>query len=233
MEYKTDLDKLRHSCSHVLAQAVKVLWPDAKLAIGPAIDNGFYYDFAKGEAFTEEDLLKIEKVMQKIINRDLPFTRTQMPRAEAEALFTNMNEDFKLEIINRLPDAEVSIYKTGDEFLDLCRGPHVERTGQIKAFKLLSVAGAYWLGDQTRPMLQRIYGTCFFSGRTLSSFCMSWKRLRNGITASWGSSWSSFISIMRRPAPGLFFIFPTGPFCARILRIMSGISIFSAATRWS
>ncbi len=163
MEYKTDLDKLRHSCSHVMAQAVKELWPETKVTIGPAIDDGFYYDFDRKEAFSEDDLKKIEKRMRQIIEKKPTFTRSFMPRQEAIKLFSSMNEDYKIELIEKIPDAEVSIYKTGEGFLDLCKGPHVENAGQIKAFKLLSVAGSYWRGDESRARLQRIYGTAFFS----------------------------------------------------------------------
>lgn len=163
MEYKTDLDKLRHSCSHVMAQAVKELWPETKVTIGPAIDDGFYYDFDRKEAFTEDDLKKIEKRMRQIIEKKPAFTRSSMPRQDAINLFSSMKEDYKIELIEKIPDAEVSIYKTGEAFLDLCKGPHVENAGQIKAFKLLSVAGSYWRGDESKARLQRIYGTAFFS----------------------------------------------------------------------
>lgn len=163
MEYKTDLDKLRHSCSHVMAQAVKELWPETKVTIGPAIDDGFYYDFDRKETFTEDDLKKIEKRMRQIIEKKPAFTHSSMPRQEAINLFSSMKEDYKIELIEKIPDAEVSIYKTGEGFLDLCKGPHVENAGQIKAFKLLSVAGSYWRGDESKARLQRIYGTAFFS----------------------------------------------------------------------
>ena len=156
-----ELETLRHSCSHVMAQAVKKLWPKAKLAIGPSIADGFYYDFDLEETFTPEDLAKIEKEMQKIIKEDLSLVREELSKKEAIKLFKKLKEDYKLELIEDLPDEKVSIYKTGDKFIDLCRGPHVESTGKIKAFKLLSVAGAYWHGIETNPMLQRIYGTCF------------------------------------------------------------------------
>jgi threonyl-tRNA synthetase len=167
MEYKTDLDKLRHSCSHVMAQAVKELWPDTKVTIGPAIDDGFYYDFDRKEPFTEDDLKKIEKRMRQIIEKKPAFTHSMISRNEAIKLFSSMHEDYKLELIERIPDEDVSIYKTGNEFLDLCKGPHVDNAGQIKAFKLLSVAGSYWRGDESKARLQRIYGTAFFSQQEL------------------------------------------------------------------
>ncbi|MBI3314532.1 MAG: threonine--tRNA ligase [Candidatus Omnitrophica bacterium] len=170
MDYSRDIDKLRHSCAHVMAQAVKELWPEVQVTIGPAIDAGFYYDFDKKEPFTDQDLRKIEKVMARIVRKDLAFKQSSMPRRKAIDLFSSMKEDYKVEIIENLPDAEVSIFKTGEEFLDLCKGPHVASTGLIKGFKLLSVAGAYWRGDEKRPMLQRIYGTAFFTQKELDSY---------------------------------------------------------------
>ena len=170
MDYSRDIDKLRHSCAHVMAQAVKELWPEAKVTIGPAIDTGFYYDFDKKEPFTDEDLRQIEKTMARIVHKNLPFKQSSMPRQKAIALFRSMKEDYKVELIENLPDAEVSIFKTGEEFLDLCKGPHVASTGLIKGFKLLSVAGAYWRGDEKRPMLQRIYGTAFFTQKELDEY---------------------------------------------------------------
>ena len=151
----------RHTASHIMAQAVKNLWPDTKLAIGPAIDNGFYYDFESEHKFSEEDFLKIQKEMKKIVQANYPLERFELPRAEAIALMEEKNEPYKVELINDLPeDAVISFYKQGD-FVDLCAGPHMESTGKIKAFKLMSVAGAYWRGDSDRQMLQRIYATAF------------------------------------------------------------------------
>src|SRR3989338_9650090 len=155
-----DLNTLRHSCSHVMAQAVKELWPDVKLGIGPSIEDGFYYDFDKKEPFTDEDLIRIEKKMQGTIDKNEPFIREELSKKDALGLFKELNEPYKAELIKELPDANISVYKTGKNFTDLCRGPHIESTGKIKAFKLLSVAGAYWHGIETNPMLQRIYGTC-------------------------------------------------------------------------
>ena len=170
MDYSRDIDKLRHTASHVLAQAVKELWPDVKVTIGPAIDNGFYYDFDKKEPFTDDDLRRIEKTMYRIVNKNLPLTQSSMKREEAIKLFRSMKEDYKVELIENLPDAEVSIFRTGEDFLDLCKGPHVPSTGVIKGLKLLSVAGAYWRGDEKRPMLQRIYGTAFFTQKELDEY---------------------------------------------------------------
>ncbi|MDI7248334.1 MAG: threonine--tRNA ligase [Bacillota bacterium] len=152
---------LRHSTAHVLAQGVKRLFREVKLAIGPAIENGFYYDFDKPKPFTLDDLSRIEGEMRKIVAEDLPIVREEIPREEAVRLFRELDEPYKLELIEDLPEDEVvSIYRQG-EFVDLCRGPHLASTGLLRAFKLLSVAGAYWRGDEKRKMLQRIYGTAF------------------------------------------------------------------------
>ena len=160
-EKEKELETLRHSTSHVMAQAVKRLFPDVKVAIGPAIENGFYYDFDKAEPFTQDDLGLIEEEMAKIIKEDLPIVREEIPREEAVAMFREAGEAYKAELIEDMPEDEVvSLYRQG-EFVDLCRGPHLESTGKIKAFKLLSVAGAYWRGDEKNKMLQRIYGTAF------------------------------------------------------------------------
>ena len=162
----TPLATLRHSTSHVMAQAVKRLFPDVKVAIGPAIEDGFYYDFAKKEPFTPEDLARIEDEMRAIAKADLPFERREMPRAEAVAFFGQRGERFKVEILQALDVPTVSLYTQGD-FIDLCRGPHVGSTGQIRFFKLLSSSGAYWRGDEKNPMLQRIYGTAWLTQEEL------------------------------------------------------------------
>ncbi|MBQ4446781.1 MAG: threonine--tRNA ligase [Clostridia bacterium] len=152
---------LRHTGSHVLAQAVKKVRPEAKLAIGPAIDNGFYYDFDVDEPFTPDDLVLIEKEMAKIVEEKLPLERFELPREEAIKFMADRNEPYKVELIEDLPeDAVISFYKQGD-FVDLCAGPHVENTGKVKNFKLMSIAGAYWRGSEKNKMLQRIYGTAF------------------------------------------------------------------------
>ncbi len=162
--------RYRHTASHILAQAVKHLWPEAKLAIGPAIDSGFYYDFDLEHKFTEEDLKKIEKEMKRIVKSGLPLERFELPREEAIAFEKEQGEDYKVELINDLPEGEIiSFYKQGD-FTDLCAGPHMDKTSQIKALKLTSVAGAYWRGDSDRKMLQRIYGTCFPSQEELDEY---------------------------------------------------------------
>ena len=161
---------LRHTCSHVLAQAVKKLRPNAKLAIGPAIENGFYYDFDVDEPFSPEFLREVEKEMKHIIGRNDRLSRFELPRAEAIALMTEKEEPYKVELINDLPeDAVLSFYQQGD-FVDLCAGPHIPNTGRIKAFKLTSIAGAYWRGSEKNKMLQRIYGTAFTSKEEMDEY---------------------------------------------------------------
>ncbi|MBR2522874.1 MAG: threonine--tRNA ligase [Clostridiales bacterium] len=156
-----DRKNYRHTTSHIMAQAVKRLWPETKLAIGPAIEDGFYYDFDKEGGFTNDDLKSIEDEMKKIVKENLPLERFELPRAEAIKFMADRGEDYKVELINDLPeDSVISFYKQGD-FTDLCAGPHVESTGMIKAFKLTSVAGAYWRGNSNNKMLTRIYGTSY------------------------------------------------------------------------
>jgi threonyl-tRNA synthetase len=164
-----DLEKLRHSASHIMADAVKELYPGVKLGIGPAIEDGFYYDFDREEPFVPEDLAKIEKKMRQIASKDEKFTREMMKKKEALKLFEKMGEKYKAELIKELEVEEVSVYKHGN-FVDLCKGPHVESTGQIKNFKLLSIAGAYWRGNENNPMLQRIYGTAFDTKKELDGY---------------------------------------------------------------
>ena len=160
----------RHTSSHILAHAVKKLWPEAKLAIGPAIENGFYYDFDLDYKFSELDFLKIQKEMKKIISANNKLERFELPRTEAIQFMADKNEPYKVELIQDLPeDAAISFYQQGD-FVDLCAGPHMESTGQIKAIRLMSVAGAYWRGDEKKKMLQRIYGTSFPSQEELDAY---------------------------------------------------------------
>jgi len=162
-------NNFRHTASHIMAQAVKSIYPEAKLAIGPAIENGFYYDFDLEHRFTEEDLLKLQKEMKKIIQSNLPLERFELPRREAINFMEKKQEPYKVELIEDLPEGDViSFYKQG-EFVDLCAGPHMESTGAVKAVKLLSVAGAYWRGSEKNKMLQRIYGTAFPSQEELDA----------------------------------------------------------------
>jgi threonyl-tRNA synthetase len=162
-----NLDTMRHSASHVMAEAILSIFPEAKFAIGPAIEDGFYYDFELPRPLSPEDLPVIEKKMAEIIKADLPFTHREITKDEAKKLFAA--QPYKLELIEEITDDRVGIYEQG-EFTDLCRGPHVKSTGEIKAFKLTSIAGAYWRGDEHNPMLQRIYGLAFKSQEELDNY---------------------------------------------------------------
>ncbi len=164
------LEVLRHSCAHLMAHAVKELFPEAQVTIGPVIENGFYYDFAYKRAFTPEDLIAIEKKMQDIVNQDFPVERQVMDRDQAIDYFKNINEAYKAEIIESIPKQEVvSLYQQSN-FIDLCRGPHVLNTGKLRAFKLTKLAGAYWRGDSRNEMLQRIYGTAWANKKALKQY---------------------------------------------------------------
>ena len=167
---KEGLHVYRHTCAHVLAQAIKNIFPTSKLAIGPVIDNGFYYDIDFKTPITMEDFAKIEAEMKKIVKSNLPIERFTLPRSEAIALMSGFGENYKVELINDLPEGEeISFYKQG-AFIDLCRGPHLPSTGKIKAFKLMSIAGAYWRGDEKKKMLTRIYGTAFAKKEEMDAY---------------------------------------------------------------
>jgi len=164
------LDVLRHSCAHLLAQAVKNLFPETQVTIGPMIENGFYYDFSRKEPFNASDLEKIQLKMEELAAADFQIKRSEMPRDEAVQFFKNLGEHYKAEIIASIPNNEnISLYQQGD-FIDLCRGPHVPNTGKLKAFKLMKVAGAYWRGDARNEMLQRIYGTAWTNKKDLEAY---------------------------------------------------------------
>ena len=163
------LDIYRHSTAHIMAHAVKNLFGEVKLGIGPPIEDGFYYDFDAEKPFSADDLDRIEREMAKIIDADYPFERLDMDRVEAGKLFSDRGEPYKVEILDGIPDDRVSVYRSGD-FIDLCRGPHLGSTGEVKAYKLLNVAGAYWRGDEKRKMLSRIYGTAFPDAGLLAEF---------------------------------------------------------------
>ncbi|EHY30997.1 MAG: threonine--tRNA ligase [Sutterella parvirubra] len=164
------LELIRHSTAHLMAQAVKQLYPEAQVTIGPAIDNGFYYDFSYKRPFTPEDLEAIEARMHEIVKQDLKVERSEMKREDAVEFFRGMGEAYKAELVEAIPEGEViSLYRQGD-FIDLCRGPHVPSTGKLKVFKLMKVAGAYWRGDSNNEMLQRIYGTAFASKEDLAAY---------------------------------------------------------------
>lgn len=168
---KEGLEIIRHSCSHIMAEAVKELWPDVQVTIGPAIENGFYYDFSRKEPFTTEDFEKIEAKMHEIVKRDEKVERKVLPRNEAIAYFKGIGENYKAEIIEDLPESEVISLYTQGNFTDLCRGPHVPSTGKVgDAFKLMKVAGAYWRGDSSKEMLQRIYATAWADKKDLKAY---------------------------------------------------------------
>lgn len=199
---------LRHTASHILAQAVKRLWPEAKLAIGPAIDKGFYYDIDMEHTLTPEDLGKIEKEMSRIVKENLPITKSVMPRQEAIEFFKSKNEDYKVELIEDLPeDAVISCYAQGD-FIDLCAGPHVASTGKVKAFKLQSIAGAYWRGDENNKMLQRIYGTAFEKKEELDAYLHMLEEAAKRDHRKLGKELGLFV--IKEEGPGFPFFLPKG-----------------------
>jgi len=206
---------LRHTSSHVLAQAVKRLYPDVKLAIGPAIDNGFYYDFDSEKTFTEAELELIEKEMANIVKEDYKLERFELPREEAIKLMEEKGESYKVELIRDLPEDEViSFYKQG-EFVDLCAGPHVLSTGKIKAFKLLSVAGAYWRGSEKNKMLQRIYGTSFVKKSQLDEHLNMLEEAKRRDHRKLGKELDLF-SILEE-GPGFPFFHPKGMVIRNVL----------------
>lgn len=218
MDYSRDIDKLRHTCAHVMAQAVQEIWPDVKVTIGPAIDNGFYYDFDKKEPFSDDDLRKIEKGMHRIVNRNLPLTQSFMHRDEARKMFAAANETYKVELIDGIADQDVSIFKTGNnEFTDLCKGPHVASTGLIKGFKLLSVAGAYWRGDEKKPMLQRIYGTAFFTQKELDEYLKMLEEASKRDHRKIATQLDLFHIYHETAGAGLIFYHPNGAMLRKII----------------
>ncbi|MDD5136775.1 MAG: threonine--tRNA ligase [Candidatus Omnitrophica bacterium] len=203
-----ELSTLRHSTSHVMAQAVKSLWPDAKLGFGPSIEDGFYYDFDKEDPFEPADLDLIEERMRDIIKKNYKFEKKEMKKTEAVKLFKKMKEKYKLELIERIPEDVVTIYKDGD-FVDLCRGPHITSTGEIKAFKLLSIAGAYWHGIETNPMLQRIYGTAFETQKELDNYLTMLEEAKKRDHRVLGKQLELF-SLNEEVGPGLVLYHPKG-----------------------
>ena len=199
---------LRHTGSHILAQAVKRLYPDAKLAIGPAIETGFYYDIDWDKSFSDEDLAAIEKEMENIVKEDLRLERFELPRSEALDLMGRMGESYKIELINDLPeDAVISFYKQG-EFVDLCAGPHAPSTGKVKALKLLSVAGAYWRGNEKNKMLQRIYGTAYTKKSELEEYLNMLEEAKRRDHRKLGKELDLFS--LHEEGPGFPFFHPKG-----------------------
>lgn len=206
---------LRHTASHILAQAVKRLYPDVKLAIGPAIDDGFYYDIDADFSFTPEILQKIEKEMEKIIKEDIPLERYELPRKEAIKFMKDKNEPYKVKLIEDLPeDAAISFYKQGD-FTDLCAGPHVPSTGKVKAVKLLSIAGAYWRGNVKNKMLQRIYGTAFTKKSELDEYINMLEEAKKRDHRKIGKELDLFS--LHEEGPGFPFFHPKGMILRNIL----------------
>ncbi|MFA6710198.1 MAG: threonine--tRNA ligase, partial [Candidatus Methanomethylophilaceae archaeon] len=207
-ECEDELKVLRHTASHVLAQAVKRLFPDAKLAIGPAIDDGFYYDFDKEGGFVPEDLDKLEIEMRKIVKENLKLETYTMPRAEAIEYLKGKGEIYKVELVEDLPeDAVISFYKQG-EFVDLCAGPHILYTKGVKAFKLTSLAGAYWRGSEKNKMLSRIYGTAFDSKEKLDEYLNMLEEAKKRDHRKLGKEMGLFA--LMDEGPGFPFFLPKG-----------------------
>jgi threonyl-tRNA synthetase len=210
------LSLIRHTAAHILAEAVQSIYPDIKVTIGPVIENGFYYDFYSERNFTEEDLVLFEKKMQEIIKRKDPMIKEIISKDDALSKFKNLGESFKEEIINDLPkDEEISIYRQGDWF-DLCRGPHVPNTSYVKSFKLLSVAGSYWRGDEDKESLQRIYGTAFFSKKDLKKYLELLEEAKKRDHRKLGKELKLF-SITDEIGPGLVLWHPNGSIVRRII----------------
>ena len=205
---KDGLDVIRHSTAHLLAYAVKSLFPEAQVTIGPVIENGFYYDFAYKRPFTPEDLAAIEKKMSELAKKDYPVTREVLPRDQAVALFKGMGEHYKAEIIASIPeDQPIGLYREGD-FVDLCRGPHVPSTGKLRVFKLMKVAGAYWRGDSKNEMLQRIYGTAWAKKEEQDAYLHMLAEAEKRDHRKLGTQLDLFH--MQEEAPGMVFWHPKG-----------------------
>jgi threonyl-tRNA synthetase len=202
------VEVIRHSTAHLLAYAVKTLFPDAQVTIGPVIENGFYYDFSYKRAFTPEDLVAIENKMTELAKKDEPVTRQVLPRDEAVAYFKSINENYKAEIIASIPaDQDVSLYTEGS-FTDLCRGPHVPSTGKLKAFKLMKLAGAYWRGDSNNEMLQRVYGTAWAKKEDLDAHLFQLEEAEKRDHRKLGRQLDYFH--MQEDGPGMVFWHPRG-----------------------
>ena len=210
------LEIIRHSTSHIMADAVKRLFPNAKLAIGPSIETGFYYDFDVEKPFAPEDLLKIEKEMARIIKERKPFERKEVSRDEAAKLMNTKGEPYKIELLHDIPDSTVTLYQHGD-FVDLCRGPHIPDTSYVKAFKLLSATGAYWRGDEKNKMLQRIYGTAFASQEDLDAHLKHLEDVKNRDHRKLGKELDLFSIQYEDAGPGLVFWHPRGAMIRKII----------------
>lgn len=213
---KFDLQTLRHSASHIMASAVLELFPGTKLGIGPAIEDGFYYDFDLPVKISESDLSRIEQKMKEIIEKDYKFIRQELSKEEAKKLFTQRNEVYKLELIDEIPEEKVSIY-THNNFVDLCKGPHIESTGQLKFFKLLSISGAYWRGDEKNPQLTRIYGTAFFTEEELNEYLNRLEEAKKRDHRKLGRDLELFEIFEEDFGSGLVFWLPKGAIVRRII----------------
>lgn len=209
------LEILRHSTSHLMAQAVKELYPEVKITIGPAIEEGFYYDFDTERPFTNEELVKIEERMTAIVKRDTTVERLEMSREDAIKLFDGMKENYKVEIIKDLPEGTVSLYRQGD-FIDLCRGPHIPSTGYVRSFKLLHTAGAYWRGDEKNRMLQRIYGTAFPTQEALDNYLIKLEEIKKRDHRKLGRELDLF-SIQEEIGAGLILWHPKGALVRKLI----------------
>jgi threonyl-tRNA synthetase len=209
------LEILRHTASHVMAQAVQSLYPEAKITIGPAIENGFYYDFDYPETFSVEDIPQIEAKMQEIIQQAKPVFRRELDRQEAIRVFTERNETYKVEMLEEMDEPVVSVYGQ-DDWLDLCRGPHLVNTSEVKAFKLTGVAGAYWRGDERNPMLQRIYGTAFFSKKDLKRHLQLLEEAKKRDHRKLGKELDLF-HVSDEAGPGLVIYHPKGALLRHII----------------
>ena len=205
---KIDIDVYRHSASHIMAFAVKKLFPKAKLAIGPSIEDGFYYDFEVDVPFTPDDLARIEEEMDKIVKENISFERKELSKEDALKLFQDSSEEYKVELIKDLPEGTISIYSNND-FIDLCKGPHISSTGDLKCYKLLSVAGAYWRGDEHNKMLQRIYGTAFFDKKSLRTYLHKLEEARKRDHRKIGKELDLY-SIHEEGGAGLIYWHPKG-----------------------
>jgi threonyl-tRNA synthetase len=207
------LEKMRHSAAHIMAEAVLSIFPEAKFGIGPAISDGFYYDFDLPRSLTPDDLPSIAAKMEEIIAQDLPFIRQEVAKEEAKKLFAS--QPYKLELIDEIADEKVSLYRQGN-FVDLCRGPHVSSTGKVKAFKLVSIAGAYWRGDEQRPMMQRIYGVAFDTKKALEEHIKKLDEAAKRDHRKLGKELDLF-SIHEEAGPGLVCWHPKGAVIRRII----------------
>ena len=208
MNEQPNLETIRHSCAHLLAHAVKQLYPTAQITIGPAIDNGFYYDISYVNKFTNEDLVIIEERMRKLADANLLIIRKTFSRSDAIKTFNDLGEKYKVEIINALPETEELSFYQQEDFIDLCRGPHVPSTGYIKYFKLMSLAGAYWRGDSKNEMLQRIYGTCWSTKQELDDYLYKLEEAEKRDHRKLAKKYDLFH--LQEEAPGMIFWHPKG-----------------------